>query len=93
VIIKRFCVKTMWGQRHLVKSKVMEAVIDFLKRNGFKEIELNSFVNDRGCDVFIGYKGYAVANSEGDVMYSQDLNIYWLVGVLTWRGFIDKNYK
>jgi len=71
----------------------MKDVIDFLKRNGFEEIEPNSFVNDRGCNVVIEDKEYAVADTEGYVDYSNDLNIYWLVGYLTWRGFIDKNYK
>lgn len=36
---------------------------------------------------------FAVADNDGMAMYSQNINIYWLIGVLTYQGYIDKNYK
>ena len=77
-----------------------EKVIDFLVKNGFTWMEKNSYANDM-CNVVyeelksdnkkIGY--YAVSNNNGDTMYSSTLEIYWLIGVLTYYGYIDKNYK
>ena len=70
----------------------MEEVIGFLKRNGFKRMEKNSYANDM-CNVVIKTDGYEVANEFGDAMYSRGYNIYWLIGVLTYYSYIDKNYK
>ena len=70
----------------------MKTIIGFLKRNGFERMEVNSYANDRCNVVFQEGGGYAVANSEGDVIYSLDNNIYWLIGVLTRFGYIEKNY-
>jgi hypothetical protein len=69
----------------------MKDVIKFLKLNGFKKIETNSYANDR-CNVVLEKDSYAVANNSGDAMYSKDLNIYWLIGVLTYYNYMDKNY-
>ena len=71
----------------------MKGVIRFLKLNGFKHIEKNSYATDSGCNVVIEKDGYAVADSEGGTMYSKDHNIYWLIGVLTYYGYINKNYN
>lgn len=70
----------------------MKAIIEFLEKNGFKRIEENSYSNDL-CNVVIEKDHYVLANNEGDVMYSPNLNIYWLIGALTYLGFMDKNYK
>lgn len=72
----------------------MNEVIGFLIKNGFDRMETNSYANDK-CNVVINNNGgyYAVANNLGDVMYSNDLTIYWLIGVLTYYDYIDKNYK
>ncbi len=70
----------------------MEAIDSFLKRNGFKRMEKNSYANDH-CNVVISEIGYEVANNQGDTMYSENLQIYWLIGVLTYYGYMDKNYK
>ena len=67
-------------------------IIDFLKLNGFKKIEEKSYSNEL-CNVVFEDCGYAVANNKGETMYSFDFNIYWLIGVLTYYGYIDKNYK
>ena len=70
----------------------MKEVIGFLKANGFKKIEPGSYVNDI-CNVVIRDGQYAVSNNNGDAVYSKDLSIYWLIGVLTYYGYMDKNYK
>lgn len=70
----------------------MKAVINFLKQNGFELIELGSYANNK-CNVVITPDNYEVANSNGDAMYSKDHNIYWLIGVLTYYGFIPKEYE
>ena len=70
----------------------MNDIIWFLKKNGFKRMEKNSYANDR-VNVVIEKNGFAIANGEGTAMYSKGHSIYWLIGVLTYYGFIDKNYK
>ena len=70
---------------------VAKPVIEFLKKNGFERMEPSSYANDR-CNVVFGEHYYEVADSEGNVSYSKDENIYWLIGYLTYYGFMDKNY-
>ena len=67
----------------------MEDVIEFLKNNGFKKIEKNSYANEV-CNIIITPDGYEVANNEGWVRYSNDFNIYWLIGILIYYEYIDK---
>jgi len=70
-------------------------VIGFLEKNGFSKMETNSYANDL-CNVrFMKDEGgeyYAVADNNGWAVYSPNLNIYWLIGYLTWYDFIPKNY-
>lgn len=68
------------------------SAIAFLKKNGFKRIERNSYANSM-CNVVIDLWNYSVADNTGNTMYSKDLNIYWLIGVLTYYGYMDKNYN
>ena len=70
----------------------MNKIIKFLKQNGFNRCEKNSYSNHR-CNVVITELGFEIANNNGDCMYSDDHNIYWLIGVLTYYGFMVKNYK
>lgn len=63
-------------------------VNSFLERNGFFLVEENSYANSK-CNVIITSDNYEVANHEGDVTYSNDLNIYWLIGFLTYYNFIE----
>ena len=72
----------------------MEDVINFLKANNFEQQKDDSehFINN-ACSVRLEPDHYVVANSNGDTMYSSGLDIYWLIGVLTYYGYIDKNYK
>lgn len=74
----------------------MKEVIDFLEANGFekKETDTYDYVYGNGkCDVAIDLENeyYVVANAEGE-MCSDGLNIYWLIGVLTYYGHMSKNY-
>lgn len=65
---------------------------DFLILNGFEKLEKDSYVNEF-CNIVIEEDHYAVADNTGGVMYSKDLQIYWLIGVLTYYGYMSKNYK
>ncbi|WP_372650838.1 hypothetical protein [Draconibacterium sp.] len=70
----------------------MDKVISFLENNGFEKLTDNNYWNDT-CNVkFQDGGGYAVSDKLDNTMYSIDNNIYWLIGVLTYYGFIDKNY-
>lgn len=67
----------------------------FLINNGFTiGDDVNSYANEQ-CNVVISISNeqYEVANNLGDVMYSENLNIYWLIGVLTYYNLIDRNYE
>ena len=70
----------------------MKDLIKFLVANGFKKVEKNSYANDK-CNVVITKNFYEVSNNDGETMYSNNLNIYWLIGVLTYYGYMNKNYK
>lgn len=64
----------------------------FLSANGFNLIEDdNHFANDM-CGVVITKTNIEVANNNGDVRYSKDLDMYWLIGILTFHGYLSKNY-
>lgn len=70
----------------------MNPVKHFLKKNGFKRISNNEYGNEKCCVEFSIAGWYVVVNMEGDTMYSNDNNIYWLIGVLTYYGYMDKDY-
>lgn len=82
----------------------MEQAIEFLEKNGFKK-ETERVWSNEWCLVQIMNGGnlpfyedhYCVAsftnNMEKEYMYSINLNIYWLIGVLTYYDLIDRNYK
>ena len=72
----------------------MTPVKNWLLLNGFKEMEKNSYANDF-CNVVINEEDecYEMADADGNVMYSPNLNIYWLVGILTWHDYIPRNYR
>jgi len=70
-----------------------KAIAEFLVENGFKEVTNTWFKNDN-CIITIlchpeggRYSHYSVEFLKGGiyqrgVMYSNDLNIYWLIGIL-----------
>jgi hypothetical protein len=66
---------------------------DFLEKNGFNYDEVHNYYYNDKCKVSNRWESYVVAINNSGLMYSQDLNIYWLIGVLTYYGLIDKNYK
>ncbi len=70
----------------------MTKIIAFLKKNGFIRMKKNSYTNDK-CNVVILSNGYCVADNSGYEMFSKNCNIYWLIGVLTYYDFIEKDYK
>ncbi len=74
----------------------MEEVKKFLLLNGFITVTENDVYLKSGEDqdafIRIHDNCYAI-QFNGGVMYSVDLNIYWLIGVLTYYNIIDKNYK
>lgn len=72
----------------------MEALDDFLSKNGFSFKD--GVYSNGDCKVIIHEDHYEVRFQHGQEwgsMYSKDLIIYWLIGVLTWNDLIDKNYK
>ena len=68
----------------------MKPVERFLKLNGFTKGK-QCFYNDMCC-VVIHKDHYEIDRLDGRV-YSDNLSIYWLIGVLTYYNLIDKNYK
>ena len=72
-------------------------VIEFLKKNGFKAdpdyFEDKLFYNDL-CEVNIYEDCYRVhSNIFRGSMYSTNLEIYWLIGVLTYYKLMNRNYE
>ena len=69
---------------------------EFLLKNGFEKISDVKFTNDK-CDIVINLKPYhfyqVYFNDIKGSIFSNDLNIYWLIGVLTYYDMIEKNYK
>lgn len=80
----------------------MKAVKDFLEKNGFKEDDMDTFsrfgYSNGKCVVSVRWRDneenayYKVVWNNME-MYSEDNNVYWLIGVLTYYGLMDKNYK
>lgn len=70
----------------------MRIIKDFLLSNGFTEYGHDCYIN-HSCTITVIDETYHIKNIAGDTMYSKDLNIYWLIGVLTYYGYMDKNYK
>ena len=73
----------------------MKPIEDFLLKNNFFKKDEKHFQNDK-CEIFINHPYYGIYFTyinKPIEMFSNDLNIYWLVGVLTWYDLIDKNYK
>ena len=73
----------------------IEYVYNFLVKNGF-EISISNdfdyiFTNEK-CKVKINETHYSVQTNDS-IMYSDNLNIYWLIGVLTYYNYMDRNYK
>jgi hypothetical protein len=63
----------------------------FLKRNGFEKMETNHYANDM-CGVVFLERSIAVADSYGSETFIPN-DTYALIGYLTYRKFISKNYN
>lgn len=70
----------------------LKDVSDFLILNGFIKTEPRCYANDF-CGVGFEDSGYSVVNNNGDAMYSDGWSIYWLIGCLTYYGYMTQNYK
>lgn len=85
--------KSNWINK--AKQRQMQPIMNFLTINGFEQLERNKFKNNK-CTVTILKSCYSVTfmNEFGEgTICSDDLNIYWLIGVLTYYNMIDRNYK
>lgn len=63
---------------------------NFLIKNDFTKISDVCFKNDK-CKIYI-YDYYIVEMDGGEII-SDNLVIYWLIGLLTYHNLINKNYK
>jgi hypothetical protein len=79
------------------KNGITQYVEPFLLANGFKKYKDDCFETEI-CSVAVclgsnGNSYYSVTDKvENTVMHSTDINIYWLIGVLTYNGLMNKNY-
>lgn len=78
----------------------MDKVKEFLENNGFERDEHEpSIYRGKKCNVRIFHSYFTIASRDWPdtkdlgFLHSKDLNIFWLVGALTWHGLIDKDYK
>ena len=71
----------------------MKEVEQFLLKNGFIEVDeqIGVYESEKAIITF-RERHYEVNLFDIGVMYSESLNIYWLVGLLTWYGIIPKDY-
>lgn len=85
---------------HQNTNNMIKDVEEFLISNGFEKTESKTFSNGK-CKIIINATDepsdndhYEIVDIKHDAsMYSDNLNIYWLIGVMTYYGFMDKNYK
>lgn len=72
--------------------------IKLLKLNGFKKIKKDIYSNGK-CNIKINtpYEfnkyNYTIIDKQGNSMITENMNIYWLIGFLTYYRYIDRNYK
>lgn len=79
----------------------MKDVEDFLLKNGFVKLDEKPpetglhYKNDK-CLIIYHWHGIIVKftySEESECIHSEDIEIFWLIGVLTWYDLIDKDYK
>jgi len=71
------------------------SVIPFLKKNGFERIA-TKYYKKENWHIFINATEYVIVkelNTKNEHYYTNDLNIYHLIGYLTYYNIIDRNYK
>ena len=76
----------------------IEYIKGFLFKNGFEQDpdNINIVKNDK-CEITIYANYYDIHGYFSEIedfgsVSSKDLNIYWLIGILTYDSFMDKNY-
>ncbi len=80
---------------------ISQDLIDFLKINGFTHNkEKHNFTNnhciitiEQGFDESGETCDYYCVDTNKGTSYSYNLEIYWLIGYLTYYGYMDKDYK
>jgi hypothetical protein len=75
-----------------LRGGVVNHVSPFLELNGFTKTGENVWSNEL-CSVEINENEYIITNNEGWTMYSTSHSIYWLIGILTYCGYMKKDYK
>lgn len=68
-----------------------KSVTEFLRENRFIPQSENVYSNGN-CTLTITEQGYEIRDMYNNTMYSKDHNIYWLIGLLTYFKFMDRNY-
>ena len=71
----------------------MKYLKTFLLKNGFKQVShsVREFKNDK-CSIYIEGDDYISIEYDEDTYYVDSLNLYHLIGFLTYQGLMDKNY-
>ena len=81
---------------------ISQELIEFLKINAFTHTQDTKHnITNKHChitiledaDEFRGLYRYYCVESELGQTYSSNLEIYWLIGYLTYYGYMDKDYK
>lgn len=75
-------------------------IVNFLISNGFNEVGNYKFTNTK-CEITIiddiSQAHYVISDITDDTLrdtiHSDNLNIYWLIGYLTYYDYINKEYK
>jgi hypothetical protein len=62
----------------------------FLERNGFKKISKHQWQND--VVIGISDKCFVITHGFGETVFSKEFSLYWLIGYLTYNGFLNKEY-
>lgn len=75
----------------------MKDIKEFLLKNGFTQTDRIRFINDK-CIVIVDeetncYEIKFEVNDDQFTCFSQSLNMYWLIGFLTYNNLMDKNYS
>jgi len=70
-------------------------VIQFLEANGFRQTNNDTWANEMCFVQIIFGKQYVITTrgNEPGIMYSDNLNIYWLLGNLTYRNLMGRSYR
>ena len=74
-----------------MEDNINQIVPTFLIKNGFIEKDKTHFNNEKVEIIIHDEEYYEIIDGEYH-MYSKDINIYWLIGTLTYHDWMVKNY-